>query len=71
VDLLYDEALIRGWYDDAAGKGASIPDRLLRWYLNRHANRMFAGSAPGRGQAAMREIAALRGIMPCAGSKFR
>ena len=31
-----------GW--DAAGKGTAIPDRLLRWYLNRHAARMFAGS---------------------------
>ncbi|HSG75732.1 MAG TPA: thiamine pyrophosphate-binding protein [Burkholderiales bacterium] len=45
VDLLYDETLIRGWYRDAAGRGTSIADRLLRWYLNRHANRMFAGSA--------------------------
>jgi thiamine pyrophosphate-dependent acetolactate synthase large subunit-like protein len=44
VDLLYDEQVIRGWYDDAGGKGTSIPDRLLRWYLKRHANRMFAGS---------------------------
>ena len=44
VDLLYDEKVIRGWYDDAGGKGTSIPDRLLRWYLKRHANRMFAGS---------------------------
>lgn len=44
VDLLYDEKLIRGWYEDETGKGTSIPDRLTRWYLNRHANRMFAGS---------------------------
>ncbi len=44
VDLLYDEALVRQWYADAAGKGASLADRLLRWYLNRHAERMFAGS---------------------------
>jgi acetolactate synthase-1/2/3 large subunit len=44
VDLLYDEAVIRQWYADAAGKGTSIGDRLLRWYLNRHASRMFAGS---------------------------
>ena len=44
VDLLYDEQLIRGWYTDAAGKGTSVADRLLRWYLNRHARRMFAGS---------------------------
>jgi thiamine pyrophosphate-dependent acetolactate synthase large subunit-like protein len=45
VDLLYDEASIRQWYVDAAGKGTSIPDRLLRFYLNRHAEKMFAGSA--------------------------
>ncbi|HVC13180.1 MAG TPA: thiamine pyrophosphate-binding protein [Burkholderiales bacterium] len=44
VDLLYDEASIRQWYADAAGKGRSLPDRLLRWYLGRHANRLFAGS---------------------------
>ncbi|HTT10379.1 MAG TPA: thiamine pyrophosphate-binding protein [Burkholderiaceae bacterium] len=42
VDLLYDEALIRQWYVDAGGKGTSVGDRLLRWYLQRHANRMFA-----------------------------
>jgi acetolactate synthase-1/2/3 large subunit len=45
VDLLYDEAVIRQWYADAAGKGTSISDRLLRWYLNRHAGRMFAGGS--------------------------
>jgi acetolactate synthase-1/2/3 large subunit len=45
VDLLYDEVNIRQWYADAAGKGTSLPDRALRWYLNRHANRMFEGSA--------------------------
>ncbi len=44
VDLLYDEALIRQWYAQAAGTGTSIGDRLLRWYLNRHADRMFDGS---------------------------
>jgi acetolactate synthase-1/2/3 large subunit len=44
VDLLYDEASIRQWYADAAGKGTSIAERALRWYLNRHARRMFAGS---------------------------
>ena len=44
VDLLYDEASIRQWYADAAGKGTSLADRALRWYLNRHARRMFEGS---------------------------
>jgi acetolactate synthase-1/2/3 large subunit len=45
VDLLYEESLIRQWYADAAGKGTSLGDRALRWYLNRHAAKMFAGSA--------------------------
>ncbi len=44
VDLLYDEKTIREWYTDAAGKGSSIADRLLRFYLNRHVARMFGGS---------------------------
>ncbi len=47
VDLLYDETLIRQWYADAAGKGTALGDRLLRWYLNRHASRMFAGAEAG------------------------
>jgi thiamine pyrophosphate-dependent acetolactate synthase large subunit-like protein len=45
VDLLYDEASIRQWYADAAGKGKSIPDRLLRFYLSRHVAKMFADGA--------------------------
>ncbi|MBX3636940.1 MAG: thiamine pyrophosphate-binding protein [Rubrivivax sp.] len=45
VDLLYDEASIRQWYAEAAGKGTGLADRALRWYLNRHAARMFAGAA--------------------------
>ncbi len=44
VDLLYDEASIRQWYADAAGKGTALAERALRWYLNRHAEKMFAGS---------------------------
>jgi acetolactate synthase-1/2/3 large subunit len=48
VDLLYDEGSIRQWYGQAAGKGTSVPDRLLRWYLDRHVERMFAGSGEQR-----------------------
>ena len=44
VDLLYDEAIIRQWYADAAGKGSSLADRALRWYLKRHVRKMFASS---------------------------
>jgi acetolactate synthase-1/2/3 large subunit len=70
VDLLYDEASIRQWYADAAGKGTGLADRALRWYLNRHAARMFAGShdavppaarsvvAPPPGDAALARAAA-------------
>lgn len=43
VDILYDEATIRQWYADASGKGTALADRALRWYLNRHADRLFAG----------------------------
>jgi acetolactate synthase-1/2/3 large subunit len=55
VDLLYDEKLIRGWYEEAAGKGQTAPDRLLRWYLKRHADRMFEGSAESR-EATARQV---------------
>lgn len=44
VDLLYDEASIRQWYADAAGKGTGLADRALRWYLGRHVRRMFDAS---------------------------
>jgi acetolactate synthase-1/2/3 large subunit len=44
VDLLYEPALIRQWYADAAGKGQALADRALRWYLGRHVRRMLAGS---------------------------
>jgi acetolactate synthase-1/2/3 large subunit len=61
VDLLYDESSIRKWYADAAGKGSSVPDRLLRWYLKRHVERMFAGSdAP--------QPARVRAVLPSAPS---
>jgi thiamine pyrophosphate-dependent acetolactate synthase large subunit-like protein len=72
VDLLYDEASIRQWYAEAAGKGTSIPDRLLRFYLGRHVRTMFDGAGtsqpvtarpiahPRAGEAAMRgTVAAL------------
>ena len=44
VDLLYDEASIRQWYADAAGKGTGMADLALRFYLNRHVRKMFADS---------------------------
>ena len=45
VDLLYDEATIRAWYREASARGNSLAERAQRWYLRRHAARLFAGSA--------------------------
>jgi acetolactate synthase-1/2/3 large subunit len=59
VDLLYDEASIRQWYADAAGKGTALADRLLRWYLHRHVQRMFDGSHAAA-QPQVRPVAAPR-----------
>ena len=44
VDVLYGEDVIREWYSAAAGKGTSLADRALRWYLGRHVDRIFARS---------------------------
>ena len=44
VDLLYDEEIVRRWYSEASGKGASIRDRLLRLYVRWHVDRVFARS---------------------------
>ena len=42
VDLLYDEKTIREWYLTASGKGKTLADRALAWYLKRHVEQMFA-----------------------------
>ncbi|MHB8195688.1 MAG: thiamine pyrophosphate-binding protein, partial [Vulcanimicrobiaceae bacterium] len=54
VDLLYDEATIRKWYAQAAGKGAALADRLLRFYLQRHVDRIFASA--GKESTRTREL---------------
>jgi acetolactate synthase-1/2/3 large subunit len=44
VDLLYGEPLVRQWYGEASGKDASIAGRLLRFYVNRHLEKLFGGN---------------------------
>ncbi|RMI27485.1 MAG: thiamine pyrophosphate-binding protein [Calditrichaeota bacterium] len=44
VDLLYEESLVREWYGLKAEGGKSLPERALKWYLRRHADRLFAGA---------------------------
>ena len=43
VDLLYDEDIIRGWYADSMPRGDSLADKAVRFYLERHMKRLFAG----------------------------
>jgi thiamine pyrophosphate-dependent acetolactate synthase large subunit-like protein len=45
VDLLYDEALVRDWYQKTEGGGQGVRDRVTRWYLRRHVDKLFACSA--------------------------
>lgn len=43
IDLLYPEAMIRKLYGADRG-GKTLADRAVKWYLNYHVNRLFAGS---------------------------
>ena len=43
LDVLYDETMIREWYDGATPKGKGLGARILRHYMKHHANRLFAG----------------------------
>jgi acetolactate synthase-1/2/3 large subunit len=48
IDLLYDESVIRGWYEQGAPSGPSLSARVLRTYLNFHLKRQFGnGNATG------------------------
>jgi len=44
VDLLYDEAVVREWYGVKSSGGRSLAERALKWYLNAHVNKLFAGA---------------------------
>lgn len=43
VDLLYDEAVVREWYG-LKSEGRSLTGRIVKQYLNRHVNDLFAGA---------------------------
>jgi acetolactate synthase-1/2/3 large subunit len=44
VDLLYEESIVRQWYVDASPKGKSLADRLLRFYITLHFEKVFSGA---------------------------
>ena len=43
VDLLYDEKIVREWFEKAGGG-----NRLMRWYMRRYLRRLFSGTAEVR-----------------------
>ena len=43
LDVLYDETMIRKWYDSATPKGNALSARVVRAYMHHHAKRLFAG----------------------------
>jgi len=45
VDLLYDEALVRDWYNakDDEKPARSFGEKMLKWYLKRHVTKVFKG----------------------------
>lgn len=42
IDTLYDEELVRSWYDRATAT-KTIQGKVLQWYIRRHARTLFAG----------------------------
>jgi acetolactate synthase-1/2/3 large subunit len=44
VDLLYEEAIVREWYGLKSQTGKSLSARALQFYLDRHVDRLFAGT---------------------------
>ncbi len=42
VDLLYDETVVREWYGVKTQGGRTLAERALKFYLNRHVNKIFA-----------------------------
>jgi acetolactate synthase-1/2/3 large subunit len=48
VDLLYDEATVRSWYQAGTPRAHSLRARLERWYLQRHLDRLFTAGPDRR-----------------------
>ncbi len=45
IDTLYDEELVRSWYGGKSkdGQPKHFRERVVQWYVNRHARKLFAG----------------------------
>lgn len=43
VDLLYPQETVREWYGRKSNAGASLAEKAIQWYINRHVNGLFRG----------------------------
>jgi len=43
IDILYDEELVRSWYGAKNKEPRNVRERIVRWYINNHAKKLFAG----------------------------
>ena len=66
LDLLYDEASVRARYAEAAGKGASLSERLLRFHLERHVAWLLAGAAEARARDVATPVASASSVAAAA-----
>jgi thiamine pyrophosphate-dependent acetolactate synthase large subunit-like protein len=44
LDLLYDEQIVRHWMAGGDKSPRTLRERMLRWYLRRHLDRIFSGT---------------------------
>jgi len=64
VDLLYDEALVRGWYGGKSGEPKGLVETATKWYLGRHLDAIFADAD----ESVPRDPAPVPELVPEAGS---
>lgn len=63
VDLLYPEALVRQWYLSGQREPRTVRERAVRWYLERHLDRVFAtAGASGAGPVPPAPAVSERGV---------
>jgi len=43
IDTLYDEELVRSWYGAKNKEPRNLRARIVRWYINNHSKKLFAG----------------------------
>lgn len=56
IDLLYDEELVRQWYLGNSDKPKNLVDKVTKWYLRRHVDKLFACSPRSAANAEEDEI---------------